>query len=112
VTVLTSRPSGAVAAAEALVPELARSAGAVVTVRTAAASSTAESTATGMEISRRLLPAAARSRSCMFWWAFVHDAPVQVDQVPGELAELPRAQAQGDRHDEERGQALERDRIS
>jgi hypothetical protein len=39
----------------------------------------------------------------MFWWAFVHDAPVQVDQVPGELAELPRAQAQGDRHDEERG---------
>ena len=35
VTVLASRPSGAVAAAEALVPELARSAGAVVTVRTA-----------------------------------------------------------------------------
>ena len=33
VTVLASRPSGAVAAVEALVPELARSAGAVVTVR-------------------------------------------------------------------------------
>jgi hypothetical protein len=35
VTVLASRPSGAVATAEALVPELARSAGAVVTVRAA-----------------------------------------------------------------------------
>ena len=35
VTVLASRPSGAAAAAEALAPELARSAGAVVTVRTA-----------------------------------------------------------------------------
>jgi hypothetical protein len=33
VTVLTAWPSGAVAAAEALVPELARAAGAVVTVR-------------------------------------------------------------------------------
>jgi hypothetical protein len=33
VTVLASPPSGAVAAAEALVPELARSAGAVLTVR-------------------------------------------------------------------------------
>ena len=35
VKVLASRPSGAVAAAEALVPELAWSAGAVVTVRAA-----------------------------------------------------------------------------
>jgi len=37
VTVLAARPSGAVAAAEALVPELARSAGAVVTVRASGA---------------------------------------------------------------------------
>jgi hypothetical protein len=35
VTVLASRPSGAAAAAEALAPEIARSAGAVVTARTA-----------------------------------------------------------------------------
>jgi hypothetical protein len=41
VTVLAARPSGAVAAAEALVPELTRSAGAVVTVRAAGASGTA-----------------------------------------------------------------------
>lgn len=41
VTVLTWRPSSAVAAVEALVPELARSAGAVVTVRAAGAAGTA-----------------------------------------------------------------------
>jgi hypothetical protein len=43
VTVLAARPSGAVAAAEALVPELTRSAGAVVTVRAARASATTAS---------------------------------------------------------------------
>jgi hypothetical protein len=37
VTVLAARPSGALAAAEALVPELTQSAGAVVTVRAAEA---------------------------------------------------------------------------
>ena len=41
VTVLAVRPSSALAAAEALVPELTRSAGAVVTVRAAGASGTA-----------------------------------------------------------------------
>jgi hypothetical protein len=41
VTVLAARPSGAVAAAEALVPELPRSAGAVVTARAAGASGAA-----------------------------------------------------------------------
>jgi len=41
VTVLTARPSGALAAAEALLPELARSAGVVVTVRASGASGAA-----------------------------------------------------------------------
>ena len=41
VTVLAARPSGALAAAEALLPELAQSAGAVVTVRAAGASGAA-----------------------------------------------------------------------
>ena len=43
VTVLATRPSGAVAAAEALAPKLTRPAGAVVTVRAAGASGTAAS---------------------------------------------------------------------
>ena len=41
VTVLAARPSGALAVAEALLPELTRSAVAVVTVRAAGASGTA-----------------------------------------------------------------------
>jgi hypothetical protein len=38
----------------------------------------------------------------------VDHALVEVDQVPGELAELARAQAERDRDDEEGGQALVR----
>ena len=50
-TVLASRPSRAVAAVEALVPELAGAAGAAVTVRDAGASSAVSASKPGLRIS-------------------------------------------------------------